>query len=151
MRNRIWIEIVVLATAIACGIALLFATLGAAASAAGSETSIGGTAGAEAKVRQEAQPATPEVQPASNQQTYMGMVTCSRCGARHPAALAQSATRCVRTCVHGGAGFALVDDDATYLLDGDLNALRELAGQRARVTGALNGNTITISSMAAQT
>ena len=149
--NRVWIEIVVLATAIACGIALLFATLGAAAGAAGSETSIGATAGAEARVRQDAQPVVPEVQPSSNERTYMGMVTCSHCGAKHNAALGQSATRCVRTCVHGGARFALVDDDATYLLDGDLNALRELAGQRARVTGALNGNTITISSMAAQT
>jgi hypothetical protein len=53
--------------------------------------------------------------------------------------------------VHGGAGFALVDDEATYLLDGDLNALKKLAGQRARVVGALNGNTIRISSVAAQT
>ena len=132
--NRVWIEIVVLATAIACGIALLFATLGAAA----------GAAGGEARGRQEAQPVPVE-------QTYLGMVTCSRCGARHSAALAQSATRCVRLCVHGGAGFALVDADATYLLDGDLNALKSLAGQRARVVGALNGNTIKISSVAAQT
>jgi len=136
--NRVWIEIVVLATAIACGIALLFATLGAAA----------GAAGGEARARQESRPSP---QPLATGQTYLGMVTCSRCGARHSVALAQSATKCVRICVHGGAGFALVDADATYLLDGDLNDLKKLAGQRVRVVGALNGNTITISSVAAQT
>jgi len=79
------------------------------------------------------------------------MVTCSRCGAKHSAALGQTATTCVRTCVHDGADFALVDADATYLLDGDLSVLKRLAGQRARVVGALNGKTIRISSVAAET
>ena len=142
--NRVWVEIVVLATAIACGIALLFATLGAAAGAAGGETNVGDTPVGAARVQQDQQP--PPVE-----QTYLGMVTCSRCGAKHSADLAQSATRCVRVCVHSGAGFALVDDDVTYLLDGDLNSLKELAGQRARVVGSLNGKTIRISSVSAQT
>jgi len=142
--NRVWIEIVVLATAIACGIALLFATLGAAAGAAGSETNAGETPAGTARVRQ-------DLQPSPVDQTYMGMVTCSRCGAKHSSDLAQSATKCVRICVHGGAGFALVDDDVTYFLDGDLVSLQKLAGQRARVVGALYGNTIRISSVSAQT
>src|SRR6201987_6508024 len=132
--NRVWIEIVLLATGIACALALLFATLGTAA----------GAAVGEAKPRPERQEAAPE-------RTYQGMVTCSRCGAKHPAALGRSATTCVRTCVHNGADFALVDADATYLLDGDLSALKRLAGQRARVVGALNGKTIRISSVAAGT
>lgn len=38
-RNRVWIEIVMLATAIACALALLFATLGAAAGVAVGEVS----------------------------------------------------------------------------------------------------------------
>jgi hypothetical protein len=147
--NRVWIEIVVLATAIACGIALLFATLGAAAGAAGSEASVGEAPAGAAQVAEEK--ARQDLQPSPVEQTYMGMVTCSRCGAKHSADLAQSATKCVRICVHGGAGFALVDDEVTYLLDGDLVSLQRLAGQRARVVGALNGNTIRISSVSAQT
>lgn len=125
--NRVWIEIVILATLIACALALLFATLGAAVGAA------------------KASPG----QEGLTEQTYQGMVTCSRCGAKHSATLGQTATTCVRTCVHGGANFALVDADATYLLDGDLTVLKRLAGQRARIVGALNGKTIRISSVAA--
>jgi hypothetical protein len=142
--NRVWVEILVLVTAIVCGIALLFATLGAAAGAAGGETKGGETPVGTASLQQDPQPSTVE-------QTYLGMVTCSRCGAKHSADLARSATKCVRICVHGGAGFALVDDDVIYLLDGDLISLQRLAGQRARVVGALNGNTIRISSVSAQT
>jgi len=127
--NRVWIEIVVLATGIACVLALLLATLGAAVGAA------------------KASPA----QEGSTEQTYQGMVTCSRCGAKHSAALGQTASACVRQCVHGGANFALVDADATYLLDGDFTVLKRLAGQRARIVGALNGKTIRISSVATGT
>ena len=126
--NRVWIEIVLLGTAIACALALLFATLGAAGAAAG-----------EVGARQAS----------TTEQTYEGMVSCSRCGAKHSAALGQTASTCTRTCVNGGANFALVDADATYLLDGDLNLLKKLAGQRARIVGALHGQTIRVSSVAA--
>jgi len=132
-RNRLWLEIVLLGTAIACVLALLFATLGAAAGVA---------EGQEAK-QLRANPV--------HEQTYDGIVTCSRCGARHSAKLAQTATVCARVCVHGGASFALVDSEGTYLLDGDLNALKKLAGQRAHVVGALNGKTIRIVSVVAAT
>jgi|SRR5580658_955632 hypothetical protein len=127
--NRVWIEILVLGTAVACALALLFATLGAAAGAAGE---VG------------ARPQAP------TEQAYSGMVTCSRCGAKHSAALGHSATTCTRVCVHAGANFALVDGDVTYLLDGDLNVLTRVAGQRARIVGALRGKTIMISSVAAE-
>jgi len=130
--NSVWIEIVLLSTAIACALALLIATLGAAAGAATGEE-----AG-----RQEMQ--APMVQ------TYEGMVTCTRCGARHSAALGQTAADCARICVRGGAKFALVEADVTYLLEGDLSVLGRLAGKRARVTGELNGKTIKISSVAAE-
>jgi len=128
--TRAWIEIVILVTVIACALALLFATLGAAASAA--------ISAAESGARQEP----------SAVQTYEGMVTCSRCGARHSAALGQTATICTRVCVHGGASFALVGADSTYLLEGDTNALKRLAGQRARIVGFRSGKTIRISSAA---
>jgi hypothetical protein len=129
--NRIWIEIVMLGTAIACALALLFATLGAAAGVAAGEVS------------------APRQVPATADQTYEGMVTCSRCGAKHSAALGETATTCIRVCVHGGAQFALVDAERYYLLDGDLNVLKKLAGQRAHVVGELHGKTIRISSVSA--
>jgi hypothetical protein len=130
--NRLWMEIVLLGTAIACVLALLLATLGAAAGAAEGEMSLG-------------------QKPASAGQIYEGMVTCSRCGARHSAALASTASDCTRVCVHGGASFALVEADSLYLLDGDTNVLKKLAGQRAHVVGALNGKTIRVASVVAAT
>jgi hypothetical protein len=133
--NRVWIEIVILGTAIACVLALLFATLGAAA----------GAAEGEASARQQTS-ATPPTD-----QTYNGMVTCSRCGVKHSATLGHTASTCTRVCVHGGARFVLVDADVTYLLEGDSNVLTRVAGQRAHVVGVLNGKTIKISSVAAET
>jgi hypothetical protein len=129
--NRFWFEILLLGTAVACVLALLIATLGAAAGAATEESA------------QQATPSNPG-------QTYEGMVTCSRCGAKHSAALGQKAADCVRTCVRGGANFALVEGNATYILDGDLGVLGRLAGQRARIVGELNGKTIRISSAASE-
>jgi len=130
--NGVWIEIVLLGTAMACALALLIATLGAAAGAA---------TGAEA-AQQETQP--------PGAQTYEGMVTCSRCGARHSAVLGQTAADCARICVRGGASFVLVDGHGIYLLDGDIGVLGRLAGQRARIVGELSGKTIKISSVAAE-
>lgn len=126
--HRIWIEILLLGTAVAFVLSLLIASLGAAAGAA--------TTGESAR----------QSTRSSSGQTYEGMVTCSRCGAKHSAALGQNAADCVRSCVRGGANFALIEDNATYVLDGDLGVLGRLAGQRARIVGELNGKTIRISS-----
>lgn len=87
-------------------------------------------------------------QPAA-EQTYEGMVTCSRCGAKHSANIGTTAADCVRICVHGGAKFTLVSGDSTYLLDGDLTVLKRAAGQRVRILGAVSGSTIRVSSVAA--
>lgn len=140
--NRVWIEIVILGTAIACVLALLFATLGAAAGAAEGEAS--------ARQQAPAAPAITNQAPAAADQAYDGMVTCSRCGVKHSAALGRTASTCARVCVHGGASFVLVDEDATYLLEGDSSALTRVAGQRAHVIGVLNGKTIKISSVSAE-
>ena len=125
--HRFWIEIVLLGSAAALALALLLATLGAAA-------------GAAENARESSQP-NPSVAT-----SFEGMVTCSRCGAKHSAALDRSAATCVRVCVHGGASFTLVNADATYLLDGDLSVLKKLAGQRARITGTRDGQLIKVAS-----
>ena len=131
--HRIWIEIVMFGSAIACALALVFAMIVATASAAMGQikTSAADSVTTEARA-------------------YEGMVTCSHCGARHSAKLAQSATTCVRVCVHGGAQFALVNADSVYLLDGGVDALKPIAGQRARIVGNLDGNTIRVHSVVAE-
>lgn len=120
--HRCWIEIVLVGTVVACILALLIAALGAAAAA--TEKSTG-------------------------RQTYEGVITCSRCGARHSAEIGKTAADCTRVCVHGGATFALVDGDSTYLLEGDLSALKRVAGQRTSVIGTVSGKTIRVSSVRA--
>lgn len=129
VRNglHVWIEIVLLGTAVALALALVLATLGAAA-----VTAVGQTA---------------QVRPTGTDRSFEGMITCSRCGAKHQPALDRSASNCVRVCVHGGAAFALIEDDSVYLLDGDLGSLKRLAGQRARVIGTRTGNTIKVASI----
>jgi hypothetical protein len=128
--NRVWIEIVLLGTVVALALALLFATLGAAAGVAVGEVA----------------QATPD----GSAQSFEGMITCSRCGAKHQPALDRSASACVRVCVHGGATFALVDDDSVYLLDGEVATLKRLAGQRAHIFGTRVGNTIRIASITSE-
>lgn len=128
--HRIWIEIVMFGSAIACGIALLFAMIMATASVAAGQMKTAAVDSVTTEPR-----------------AYEGMVTCSHCGARHSAKLAQSATTCVRVCVHGGAQFALVNAESIYLLDGSVEALKPIAGQRAKVVGNLAGNTIKVQSV----
>jgi len=143
-----WIEIVVLAAGMACALGLLLACLGAVAAVASERK----PAPPSAPPIQEGPPQSQEARQQSQQpaqRTYTGMVTCSQCGARHPAAFAKTAADCTRACVHGGAQFALVEGEKTYLLNGDLARLKKLAGQRATIVGVMSGNTITISSAVA--
>jgi hypothetical protein len=147
--RRFWIEIVGLAAGTACASALLLACLGVVAAVASEHK----PPPPSAQQIQEVPPQSREDQLQSqkaSQHTYTGMITCSQCGARHPAASAKTATDCTRTCVHSGAQFVLVEGDKTYLLNGDLAPLKKLAGQRATIVGAMTGNTITISSAAAE-
>lgn len=124
--HRFWIEILMVGTAVAFALALLIATLGAVVGAFAQDTNS-----------------------SSAEKIYEGMVTCSRCGARHSVAIGKAADDCTRSCVHAGANFALVDGDKTYLLDGNLIDLKKVAGERVRITGIASGNTIRVSSVAA--
>lgn len=125
--RHVWIEIILLGTAVALALAILLAALGATAGVAAGQTEQGNSAG---------------------YQSFEGMITCSRCGAKHQPALDRSATTCVRVCVHGGASFALIDGESIYLLEGDLGSMKRVAGQRARITGTRSGNTIKVASIA---
>jgi hypothetical protein len=130
-KNRRWIDAAVLGTAI--GFFLSSSNPSLRAVAAGAESG----------------PPSQPLASLANGAVFEGMITCSRCGAKHRAAFDRAADACVRVCVHGGATFALIDAETTYLLDGDLDALKRLSGQRARIVGILNGQTIKVLSAAA--
>lgn len=84
---------------------------------------------------------------ASPQQTYEGMITDTRCGAKHSVSIGKTASDCTRICVHSGEQFALIDGDQVYVLRGESSALKLVAGQRARVAGILNGRTIFVTAV----
>jgi hypothetical protein len=143
-KNRFWIEIVALGTMIACALALLIATLGAGAAA------MGGQDVSAAPPQTSSTQAAPQTNTRANNgpaQTYQGMITCSHCGAKHPAKLDRAASSCILACVHGGAAFALIDGEKVYQLSGDLNLLKRFAGQRAQITGFAHGSTIEVSTV----
>jgi hypothetical protein len=49
--------------------------------------------------------------------------------------------------VYAGEQFVLVDGETTYVLDGDVVALKRVAGQRVRIVGTLNGKKISVTSV----
>lgn len=132
IKARFWIETIVLASAIACALALVIATLGAVAGAAAGEPASG----------------SPRSSSATGSQTYEGMITDTHCGAKHSAAIGKTAADCTRVCVHAGEQFVLVDGDTMYVLEGDLLALKRVAGQRVRIVGTRTGKKISVTSVA---
>ena len=147
--SRLWIDILALSSAVACALALLFATFAAATAASDS-----GSPSEESASQVSTSHASPArvyaAHPApAQEQTYEGMVTDTHCGARHEAAINKTASDCTRACVHAGAQFALVNADKIYVLSGDLETLKRSAGHRYKIVGSLNGDTIAVSSISA--
>jgi hypothetical protein len=132
IKPRFWIELLATISAIAIITALFLAVFGVAAG-----TAEAGTAGGQAAA----------VGDASGK--FDGIITDTHCGAKHSAKVGLSAGDCTRVCVHGGEHFALIDGDKAYTLEGDPEDLKRLAGERATITGSLNGNTISVKSVAA--
>jgi hypothetical protein len=91
----------------------------------------------------------PDEKPASNTaaKTFSGIVTDSFCGARHEKDSSKSPEECSRECLRNGAQFVLVSGDAKYVLAGNKNILNGLVGQRARISGVLEGNILHVGSV----
>jgi hypothetical protein len=92
---------------------------------------------------------SPNSSSAADLSTVSGMVTDSYCGARHSRNSNRSSTECVRYCTHRGASYILVSGGGTYMLRGNKSMFNKFAGQRAKVTGTLEGHVIGVRSMVA--
>jgi len=75
--------------------------------------------------------------------TMEGVVTDAMCGAKHKMA---DAAKCTMGCAGKGAGLALLVGDKVYKLDGKTDGLEKMGGSKAKVTGAVSGDTITVDS-----
>jgi hypothetical protein len=78
---------------------------------------------------------------------YTGIISDSMCGARHVKHPNLDSANCTRECVRTGAKYTLINGDKSYFLRGDFAALAQFAGERAKVTGSLDGNTIKVSAI----
>jgi hypothetical protein len=87
---------------------------------------------------------------AASKQTLTGEVGDAMCGKKH---MEGTAAECTRTCVAHGSKYALVVGDKIYTLetsDKTVQAvLDQQAGKNATVTGAVNGDSIAVSSAVA--
>ncbi len=87
---------------------------------------------------------------AGKEQSLTGVVSDSMCGAKHM--MAGSDAECTRACVAKGSKYALVVGDKVYTLDTSdkaaLDQLDKLAGQKAKVSGTVSGDTVKVSSVA---
>src|SRR2546425_3009807 len=84
----------------------------------------------------------------SQQQSFTGVVTDSMCGATHMAK-DKTPAECTKMCVKDGMKYALAADKKLYTLEGHEAALATLAGQKVTVTGTVNGDTLTVTSVTA--
>jgi hypothetical protein len=87
--------------------------------------------------------------------TWTGQISDSMCGASHAAMIAahpaakMTAADCTRACVKAGAKYVFVSGGKVYsIANQDLADLQKDAGRTVRLTGAMNGNTITVSKIA---
>jgi hypothetical protein len=80
--------------------------------------------------------------------TLTGVITDDMCGAKHMMP-GKSDAECTRACVKHGAKFAVVADGKVIVLDGKASEVSALAGQKATVSGELNGSTLKVGSVSA--
>ena len=82
---------------------------------------------------------------ASKAQTFTGEVSDSMCGAKH---MMENKADCTRACVSKGSSYALVVGDKVYTLHTSdkaaLDQLNTLAGEKAKVSGTADGDTIEV-------
>jgi hypothetical protein len=80
-------------------------------------------------------------------ETISGTVSDEGCGVKHATPSADAAA-CVEKCVAGGKKYVLVSKGKVYQLDPQ-DQLKGMGGKHVSVTGALSGDTITVTSVKA--
>jgi len=83
----------------------------------------------------------------AQQQSLTGLLTDSMCGATHMAK-DKTPAECARMCVKDGMKYALTVDKKLYTLEGHEAELSRLAGQKVVVKGNINGDTVSVQSVA---
>ena len=137
-RHRTWFSLLSYCVLTALAAALAFALI-----VAGGSVALASHQNAEAEEAQSLDQATPPPQPGT---TFTGMITDSRCGARHMRKSNMTSAECARACYRKGASYLLVDGSRRFMLIGGESALDKVVGQRASVIGNRQGDTIIVDS-----
>lgn len=138
-RHRTWFSLLSYCVLTALGAALAFALIVAGGSVALASHQVGDS-GEGGSVSQ----ATPA--PQAGNTNFTGMVTDSHCGARHMRKSNLTSADCARACYRKGASYELVNGAQHYTLIGGESAIDKLVGQRAKVVGNLQDDTIIVDS-----
>ena len=85
---------------------------------------------------------------AAETKTLEGTISDTMCGAKHSMGANISDAECTNQCVKAGAKYALVVGAVVYELNGKTAGLDKLAGQKARITGTVDGKKIQVESAA---
>ena len=137
-QNRSWFALITFcattALVAALGLALLFASATVAYAVAHS-------------LQATANPPADANPPAPATRRISGMITDSKCAAKHAKSSRKSPAECTRACVRGGAKYTLVAGDKVNTLEGKEDLLDRVAGERAAVEGTLDGSTIKVASV----
>ena len=68
------------------------------------------------------------------------------CGAAHSSP-SEAATKCINKCGKGGSTAVIVSDGKVYQLKGETAEVAKYLGQNVTVTGAVDGDTLTVVSV----
>ena len=80
--------------------------------------------------------------------TFVGSISDSMCGAKHMMP-GESDKQCTLECVKGGSKYILVDPHGKIYQLSDQKSPEQFAGDKVKVTGTLNGDTIAVTSIVA--
>jgi Protein of unknown function (DUF5818) len=80
--------------------------------------------------------------------TFTGVITDTMCGKDHAMMNIKPDSKCVAECVKSGSKYALLEGSNVYELS-DQKTPEKFAGQKVKVTGTLDGQTIQVKSISA--
>lgn len=85
---------------------------------------------------------------AATTQTLTGVITDDMCVKKHTMMSGKPDSECIRACVKAGSKYALLVGDKMYSLKGDAQRFDQLAGKKVKVSGDVNGTTVTVADIA---